>query len=69
MGPAGMKKEDVQKIAIETQRILSLPEVKQRLSGMALESNPQGPDALKRLIQLDSKRWSKLIQDTGITAE
>jgi tripartite-type tricarboxylate transporter receptor subunit TctC len=69
MGPAGMKKEDAQKIAMETKRILSLPEVKQRLSGMALEPNPQGPDALKRLIQLDSKRWSKLIEETGINAE
>lgn len=69
MGPAGMKKEDVRKIAAETKRILSLPEVKQRLLGMGLEPNPQGPDALNRLIQSDSKRWSKLIQETGIQAE
>lgn len=69
MGPAGMKKEDVLKIATEAKRILSLPEVKQKLSGMALEPNPQGPEALKRLIQSDSKRWSKLIEEIGIQAE
>jgi tripartite-type tricarboxylate transporter receptor subunit TctC len=69
MGPAGMKKEDVRKIAAETKRILSLPDVKQRLLAMGLEPNPQGPDALNRLIQSDSKRWSKLIHETGIQAE
>jgi tripartite-type tricarboxylate transporter receptor subunit TctC len=36
---------------------------------MGLEPNPQGPEALKRLIQSDSKRWSKLIEETGINAE
>ena len=69
MGPAGMRPEDVQKIAAETKRILNLPEVKERLSSIGLEANPQGPDALNRLIQSDSKRWSKLIEETGIKAE
>jgi tripartite-type tricarboxylate transporter receptor subunit TctC len=69
MGPAGMRKEDINKIAAETKRILSLPEVKERLANMGLEANPQGPEALQRLIQADSKRWSKLIQETGMTAE
>ncbi len=69
MGPAGMNKADVQKIALETKRILNLPEVKERLSAIGLEANPQGPEALNQLIQQDSKRWSKLIEDTGIKAE
>ncbi len=69
MGPAGMRKEDINKIAAETKRILSLPEVKERLANMGLEANTQGPEALQRLIQADSKRWSKLIQETGMTAE
>ncbi len=69
MGPAGMRKEDVQKIAQETKRILSLPEVRERLAQMGLEANPQGPEALTRLIQADSKRWSKLIEEAGIKAE
>jgi len=69
MGPSGMRTEDVQKIAAETKRILNLPEVKERLSSIGLEANPQGPDALHRLIQSDSKRWSKLIEETGIKAE
>ena len=69
MGPAGMNKADVQKIAQETKRILNLPEVKERLSAIGLEANPQGPEALNQLIQQDSKRWSKLIEETGIKAE
>lgn len=69
MGPAGMNPDDVKKIAAETKRILHLPEVKERLAAMALEPNPQGPDSLNRLIQADSKRWSKLIEETGIKAE
>ena len=69
MGPKGMPKEDVAKIALEIKRILNSPEVKEKLLGMGLEPNPQGPESLKRLIQTDSKRWSKLIDETGITAE
>ena len=69
MGPSGMRPEDVQKISLETKRILNLPEVRERLSSIGLEANPQGPDALNRLIQSDSKRWSKLIEETGIKAE
>ena len=69
MGPSGMSKEDVAKITAETKRILNLPEVKDRLLQIGLEPNPQGPVALKKLIQTDSKRWSKLIQETGIKAE
>ena len=69
MGPSGMRKEDINKIAAETKRILSLPEVKERLGKLGLEANPQGPEALQRLIQSDSKRWSKLINETGIKAE
>ena len=42
---------------------------KERLLSLGLEPNPQGPQALNRLIQADSKRWSKLIQETGIKAE
>jgi tripartite-type tricarboxylate transporter receptor subunit TctC len=69
MGPAGMNKTDIQKIALETKRILNLPEVKERLSSIGLEANPQGPEALNQLIQQDSKRWSKLIEETGIKVE
>jgi tripartite-type tricarboxylate transporter receptor subunit TctC len=69
MGPAGMNRADVLKIAFETKRILNLPEVKEKLSAIGLEANPQGPEALNQLIQQDSKRWSKLIEDTGIKAE
>jgi tripartite-type tricarboxylate transporter receptor subunit TctC len=69
MGPSGMSKEDILKITAETKRIFNLPEVKDRLLQLGLEPNPQGPAALKKLIQADSKRWSKLIQETGIKAE
>ncbi len=64
-----MNPEDVKKIAAETKRIFQLPEVKERLAALALEPNPQGPESLNRLIQADSKRWSKLIEETGIKAE
>ena len=69
MGPAGMPKEDVARIAAEVKKILNAPETKERLLGLGLEPNPQGPQALNHLIQADSKRWSKLIQETGIKAE
>jgi tripartite-type tricarboxylate transporter receptor subunit TctC len=69
MGPAGMNKADVQRIAAETKRILNLPEVKERLSSLGIDANPQGPEALNQLIKQDSKRWSKLIEEAGIKAE
>lgn len=69
MGPAGMNKEDVKKIADETKRILQLPEVREKLISMGLEPNPQGPQALHKLITAESKRYSKLIKEIGIRAE
>jgi tripartite-type tricarboxylate transporter receptor subunit TctC len=36
---------------------------------MGLDPNPQGPQALNKLIQAESKKYSKLIKEIGITAE
>jgi tripartite-type tricarboxylate transporter receptor subunit TctC len=69
MGPAGMSKEEIQRIATEVKRVFQLPEVKDKLISMGLDPNPQGPQALNKLIQAESKKYSKLIKEIGITAE
>ena len=69
MGPAGMPKEEVQRIAAEVKKVFQLPEVRDKLLSMGLDPNPQGPQALHKLIQAESKKYSKLIKEIGITAE
>lgn len=68
-GPANMANDDIQRIYHASFQALVDPETKQKLMAMSLDPDPQGPVALKKLIQYDSKRWSKLIQELQLKAE
>jgi tripartite-type tricarboxylate transporter receptor subunit TctC len=68
-GPAGMSKEIVTRLNVEIGRILSLPEVKQRMANIAVETAGSSPEELATLTRADADTWGRIIKQLGITAQ
>jgi tripartite-type tricarboxylate transporter receptor subunit TctC len=66
MGPAGMPKAVVDKLAAAMDQVLRMPDVRERLAGMALDVATPGPDEMKRKLEGDVARWAKLAVDLDI---
>jgi len=66
LAPAGTPKDIVQKLSVETARILKLPEVNERLS--ALGATPVGgtPEEFAAFIRSEQAKWRKVIQQANI---
>lgn len=70
VAPAGTPPAIVQKVAAEVRRIVSLPEVKERLSAMGMEAVEQGgPEAFGALIRSETAQWSRVVREAGIRGE
>jgi tripartite-type tricarboxylate transporter receptor subunit TctC len=68
-GPAAMSKEIVARLNAEIGRILVLPEVKQRMENIAVETAASSPEELATLTRADADKWGKIIKQLGITAQ
>ncbi len=66
MGPANMPKPVVDKLAAAMDQVLKMPDVRERLVGMAMEVATPGPDEMKRQVEGDAARWVKLAQELDI---
>ena len=68
-GPAGVPKDIVAKLNAEINRILFLPEVKQRMADIAVEVAKSTPEQLAAMTRADADKWGKAIKELGITAQ
>jgi tripartite-type tricarboxylate transporter receptor subunit TctC len=66
MGPANMPKPVVDKLAAAMDQVLRMPDVRERLAGMALEVAQPGPEEMKRKVEGDAQRWQKLAAELDI---
>ena len=66
MGPANLPKPIIDKIALAMKQVLNMPDVRERLSGMALEVASPTPEEMKRKVEEDSNRWQKLAVELDI---
>lgn len=66
LGPAGMPKPVVDKLAAAVAEVLRMPDVRERLAGMALEVAPPGAEVMKRQLEGDAARWVKLAQELDL---
>jgi tripartite-type tricarboxylate transporter receptor subunit TctC len=48
------------------QKVLAMPEVKQRMQGLGVEARASTPEALKARLQADIAKWSEVIAKAGI---
>jgi tripartite-type tricarboxylate transporter receptor subunit TctC len=66
VAPAGVPRPIVAKLAGETQRILRLPDVAERLSGLGAEPVGNTPEQFAAFIKAEIAKWRKVIQDAKV---
>ena len=66
MGPANLPKPIVDKLANAMEQVLRMADVRERLTGMALEVASPAPDEMRRKVEGDAARWVKLAQELDI---
>ena len=66
MGPAGMPKAITDKLAAAIAQVLQMPDVKEKLSGLALEIPTPGPSEMKTKLEGDTARWARLAKELDI---
>jgi tripartite-type tricarboxylate transporter receptor subunit TctC len=64
--PAKTPKAVVDRLSAEVTKVLSEPEMVQRLAGFNVEAKASTPAQLAQLLDSDIKRWSDVIQKAGI---
>jgi tripartite-type tricarboxylate transporter receptor subunit TctC len=67
--PAATPPDIVNKLNAEVNRILKLPEVKQRLDLMGAEHQSMSAREAHQLLQREYDRWGKIIRESGIKAD
>ena len=66
MGPANMPRPVVDKLAAAMEQVLRMPDVRERLTGMAMDVAVAGPAEMKRKVEGDATQWLKLAQELDI---
>jgi tripartite-type tricarboxylate transporter receptor subunit TctC len=69
MAPAGTPRDIIDRLAAESVAVLTTPDTREALAKQGTEVVTSTPDEFKRIVEKDIERWSKVIQETGITAE
>lgn len=59
----------VEKLNQEINRVLALPEVSERLSGLGMEPTPVSVDRFNAMVASEVARWAKVIKEAGIRQE
>lgn len=66
MGPANMPRPIVDRLSAAMEQVLAMPDVRERLAGMAMEVATAGPAEMKRKVESDAAQWVKLAQELDI---
>jgi len=59
----------VDKMNQEVNRILTLSEVRGRLSGLGMDPTPISPDQFNAMVKSEVERWAKVVKESGILQE
>jgi tripartite-type tricarboxylate transporter receptor subunit TctC len=68
-GPAGLPRELTARINLEVNRIMQLPEVKEKMAGIGVEVARLTPAQFQETLIRDTARYTRLIADLGIKPE
>ena len=69
VAPSATPREVVARLNAEIQRVMALPEVKEKLIAQGLTLSSSTPEQFGAYIRVEHAKWSKLIIDAGIKAE
>jgi len=67
--PVATPKDIVAKLNADVNRVLQLPEVKEKFAGLGAESMPMGTDQFALHLRAEIAKFAKAIRDSGATAE
>jgi tripartite-type tricarboxylate transporter receptor subunit TctC len=69
VAPAATPKPIVETLAVETARILKLPDVNKRISELGAEPVGSTPQQYAAFIQSEIVKWRKVIKEAGVRLE
>lgn len=69
MGPANMPRPIVMQLNAEINRLITTQELRDKLSGEALETMPMSPEQFAAYIKSDIDKWSRLVKSRKIEVE
>ena len=66
VGPAGLPKAAVDKLAAAIAKASAMPDVRERMAGVAVEPVASTPEQFRARIEGDFARWTKLARDANL---
>ncbi len=66
VAPAGVPKPVTDKLAAETQRILKLPDVAERVAGLGAEAVGGTPEQFAGYIKSEIAKWAKVVKEANV---
>ena len=67
--PAATPHDVVAKINADLVKVLAMPDVKEKLTGLGAELMAGSPEAMRKFLREDRERWAKLIREQNIKVE
>jgi len=67
--PTGTPKSIVTRLNTESNRILAMPEVKERMAGVGIETTGGSPEEFARFIRDEIAKWGPVVKAAGIQPE
>ena len=67
--PAGTPKAIVTKISGEMQRILAMPDIRERIAGQGFDVIASTPEQFAAQIKVEVEKWGKVIRSAGIKVD
>jgi tripartite-type tricarboxylate transporter receptor subunit TctC len=67
--PTGTPRTVVDKLSVESLRIVRLPEVSERLNAQGAEPSPLNTDEFTPFVKREVEKWAKVVTATGMTTE
>jgi tripartite-type tricarboxylate transporter receptor subunit TctC len=69
LAPATTPSAVVSRLASESEKIMSLPEIRSRFAALGMEPRSGGPEQFARHIRAETEKWAKIIRESGAKAE
>jgi len=69
MAPAGTPRPLIDLLNAEVHRILALPDVRERFSGLGADPMPSTPEKFGAVMKADAEKWGRIIKQAGVRAE
>jgi tripartite-type tricarboxylate transporter receptor subunit TctC len=68
-GPPDLPPELTKRLNAEINRIMMLPDVKQRMEAIGVEPVNETPEQFSKVLHADAEKWGKLVKELGIKSE